>query len=436
MFKYLTLRHRFIAICIILSGIVALFFTSMVYVSISTVETDLFGNALNSEADWLIHLDNQNQLHNFNLPENWTLYKGDVSDASAFPTAFRDLKAGFHEVLTEGGDFHAYVESVGDTKYILTFDQSAFEKREKQIMLLLSLLFVMSLGFGALIGNVLSSIALQPITNLAGRVSDINPEQPEPKLVSYYSDDVVGQLARAFDALIQRTRYFLLQEKLFTGDVSHELRTPLTIISGAVDVLAKQPGLTVKEQNSIARIQTATAQMAELVSAFIQLSKQDDGGKLDKHPIAVNVIAAAELLAVKENLEKRNVKTYFVENAFLQVITVKELLATVIRNLIQNASRHTQRGKVEVTVNADSIEICDTGSGISDVIVNRVFHQKARASSTDSQGHGLGLAIVKRICDFNGWDIMVESTARGTHFVITFPDTALEKPPLQATMVQ
>ena len=422
MIHTLTLRNRFVAACIVLSGVIALFFSFMVYRSIHTVETDLFGDALSNEIDWLIQVHGDNRPYEFSLPEQWELYKSVNGSDEAIPPDFRQLSLGFHEVFTAGADFLVYVKEADGKKFVLAFDQSNFEQREQRIMLILALLVLVSLVLGGFVGIILSAIALQPITNLAQQVEGIDPERPEPVLTPYHSDDVVGRLASTFDDLMDRIRYYLMQEKLFTGDVSHELRTPLAVVSGAVDVLAKQPQLSIKEKNLIERINVAIKQMSDLIQAFILLSKEGSkNSETERDPVIVNSIAAAELLAVEATLDKTQVSIRFVENAFLRVRAINELLQTVIRNLIQNAGRYTQKGTIAVTINPACIEIVDTGSGIPEIILDGVFRQKVRVSSTDPQGHGLGLAIVKRICDFNGWVISVGSTDNGTRFVIHFP---------------
>ncbi|HEU4930399.1 MAG TPA: hybrid sensor histidine kinase/response regulator, partial [Candidatus Krumholzibacteria bacterium] len=109
-----------------------------------------------------------------------------------------------------------------------------------------------------------------------------------------------------------------------------------------------------------------------------------------------------------------------------------EMLERVLRNLLDNAIKYTERGRIdlELDASADSVRLAvlDTGIGIESVHRHRIFEEyyQIRNPGRDRrQGIGLGLAIVKRMCDLLQHEITVESEpGRGTRFAISVPRVA------------
>ncbi|GAB1270299.1 HAMP domain-containing sensor histidine kinase [Aurantivibrio infirmus] len=421
MMKSLTLRQRFILACVILSAVIAIFFSSVLSLVLHSLENELMSNAMGQQTEWLIELDQQNTLGEFSPPDPWKLHKSKTSDESEFPELFRGRAPGFHEIVASEKDYHIYVVVSGAIKYILSFDQTNFETRENQIKKLLAFMVFLSISLGYFVAKKLTNTALKPVTNLAKQVSEIDPNHPGPKLSSYYNDDVVGQLANEFDQQIKMTRYYYLQEKLFTGDVSHELLTPITIIAGAVDILKKEKSHTDKGSAAVKRIENATSDMVKLVNAFLNLSKKHVNDREQRTQVSVNSLVASQILIAKETVPSFGNNCRFTENAVLQINVISSLLEVVVRNLIHNAASYAGSGEIRVTINKDNVVIQDSGSGIPQKILNRIFKESSQPDDYEVQGHGLGLAIVKRICDISEWRIETKSDQHGTTFSISFP---------------
>lgn len=111
-----------------------------------------------------------------------------------------------------------------------------------------------------------------------------------------------------------------------------------------------------------------------------------------------------------------------VEYARFALHTPPRVFAVMVGNLIRNACLYTEQGTVTVEVEADSVRVVDTGSGMSEEDLERAFQAFYRGSRTGSTGHGIGLAIVRRVADRYGWQVTLESTlGRGTVAVARFP---------------
>lgn len=83
------------------------------------------------------------------------------------------------------------------------------------------------------------------------------------------------------------------------------------------------------------------------------------------------------------------------------------LLRVVLGNLIRNAYAYTQKGGVKITLENDGVTITDTGVGMSEAELTRVFDRHYRGS--EKGGAGIGLSLVERICQCYGWEISIVS---------------------------
>jgi len=179
---------------------------------------------------------------------------------------------------------------------------------------------------------VLSNVAIKPVTDLANKVKQSDPANISKKLAPYYADDVVGDLAAAFDMQLEQINYFLTQEKLFTGDVSHELRTPLTIINGASDILLSSKDLSVKNREVAYRINKASSDMIRLINAFLIMTRVERSS-VQKELVSANQVLAETVDRLRPRFEEKNITIQFEENALLQVRTESELVSIVLSNI-------------------------------------------------------------------------------------------------------
>lgn len=406
----LSLKARFTIVCVILSMVVSLLFTALIYLSVHTMESVLIGRILNSLGDWYIQLEPQPSNDRIQFAEGITFYKVNKAQYSqaTIPDELVNLPTGFSEIVTKGTDYHAFVKEQGEYRYIVSFDQTEFERFEIGIYVFVLVAVLVFVFIGSWTGNLLTNTALKPINELADQMEKSNPEDLTESISHYYSDDVVGQLASTFDKQTSQIRYFLAQEKLFTGDVSHELRTPITVIAGAVDVLKNQ-SLPTKSLDVVERISNATSAMSKLVNAFLLITRVESESTPRKQSITVNQLVAEQLSKVSENLVAKNIEIEFVEKTILKLELIPELLDIVISNLMRNAEAYLTKGKLHVEIDSKSVIISDTGPGIPASVLDQVFAKGNRLSSEEAKGTGMGLAIVKRICDLNHWDIGISS---------------------------
>ncbi|MBP2311943.1 PAS domain-containing protein [Azospirillum soli] len=213
----------------------------------------------------------------------------------------------------------------------------------------------------------------------------------------------------------------------FLAAASHDLRQPLNAMSlflGVLQTHVDEVGKTVVPQ-----IQTSLDAMIELFNALLDLSKLESGAV----EIEVKPVPAAPILerlrtdfsgmAKAKGLDLRVVPSRGV------LMTDAPLLERILRNLVSNAIRYTESGKVLVGCRRRGdvlrIEVHDTGPGIPPEDQRRVFEeffQLANPARQRDGGHGLGLAIAKRTADLLNHPLGLDSTpGRGSCFQVSVP---------------
>lgn len=220
----------------------------------------------------------------------------------------------------------------------------------------------------------------------------------------------------------------------FLANMSHEIRTPMNGIMGMTSLLEFSK-LTDEQIDIVKMIETSSKHLLQIINDILDLSVMDVG-KIELKPERINIFNLMN--------ESRNLFTYLAENKGLkleiivdnnlpnEIILDKGRLMQVLSNLIGNAIKFTEKGKIQVSV--DKVEdkenkvklmfsVKDTGIGIKEEDIPRLFNyftQLDISASKKFQGTGLGLAISKNIVELMGGEISVESKyGKGSTFYFT-----------------
>ena len=231
----------------------------------------------------------------------------------------------------------------------------------------------------------------------------------------------------------------------FTANISHEFRTPLTIINGVLDDLMEQDKY-VNDKDQLNSAKRNSMRMIRMVEQLLELSKMAN----DSMPLApINV--QPEVLFVCNSFHEIAKNT---DIKFITKITDEAwvegnspALEKILYNLLSNAFKYTEKGQIKVTLEPQAnqfvLTISDTGIGVDEEHLSRIFERFHRVTSTETQnihGVGIGLALVKELCDAMRWTIQVESTVgQGSTFTVTMPGTdklTNEQPTHVSTTIQ
>lgn len=266
---------------------------------------------------------------------------------------------------------------------------------------------------------------------------DLAPELDTPESrgdeIDQLSQSFVDMSARIQDQLLQLNENDRLRREL-VSNISHDLRTPLSAMQGYLETLLIK-GETLSRDEWTRYLKTArrhTLRLNELIGDLFELSKLD----------SANVIPNLEAFSVAELLqdvsqefeleaENKNIELAIeldMDNAF----TVGDigLIQRVLENLVRNAIRFTpDGGQVTLSISrrpeSVAVAVTDTGCGIPDQDIPRIFDRYYRSEQGDSArsgSSGLGLAIVKRILDLHDSRITVVSEIdNGTRFEFELP---------------
>jgi signal transduction histidine kinase len=317
----------------------------------------------------------------------------------------RGLPSGVHDVKISGGVFKVAIRKEEDLWAFLIYDVSDNQRIKRQLIFaLIGVVLVFSV-LSFTLGAWSSRRVMKPVTDLAARLDTLSEESKPERLSEHFADDEVGQLAAALDSYADRLHHLVERDREFNADVSHELRSPLTVIAGATELLLAQPDLEPKVRTRLLRIARAARQSADITTALLHLVRAEQG--IDKDSTAHNVGRIVhEVVHLHEPLVGNKPLTLRVrEEDKVSVIAPESVVAVTVGNLIGNAMRYTSEGEVLVTIGNGRVKVEDTGPGIPEEDLERVFDRHYRGQNITGKGAGLGLAIVRRLCELYGWSI-------------------------------
>ena len=193
-------------------------------------------------------------------------------------------------------------------------------------------------------------------------------------------------------------------KKDFVTNASHELKTPLTSINGFLDLAMESCDCETNKYLEV--VKRNTQRLINIVNDLLTLAELEkkglefDSKEININSLIQNITAFLEIKAKEKNLYLKIKLTE--ENASIKGDEFK--IEQLLVNLIDNAIKYTENGGVEVTLNFKNgkavISVADTGIGISEKDISRIFERfyvSDKARSRKSGGTGLGLSIVKHI---------------------------------------
>jgi signal transduction histidine kinase len=330
------------------------------------------------------------------------------------------------------GQYTPVVDSEGRVEAILFsgIERRGFEEVLTNRLLLFISIALLGVLITILVGIFLSRLVVRPVEHLRNGVMQLSAQNFNAS-VPVMSDDEVGDLARAFNAMAVRLREARDEEQQnfrkdklaslgeLSASLAHEIRNPIGVINTSAALLEKAD--TPEKKTELTRmIREESARVGSLVQDFLQLSRyrQPDFAPID--PAAPLERALATAVAGRDNI--RVDKDY--QHDSVKISADSGLLHQAWGNIFTNAIQAMgEQGVLKLESRLEhgmvALSVTDSGPGIPPDIMPRLFEP---FFTTKDQGTGLGLSIANTLIEANGGRLEVESPEQGgARFVMWFP---------------
>jgi two-component system OmpR family sensor kinase len=284
-------------------------------------------------------------------------------------------------------------------------------------LVLLSVLLIASTLAWVLAGRVLSPLRLLADTARSISESDLT------RRIAVSGHDEIAELARTFNAMLDRLEAAFASQRAFVSDASHELRTPITIVRGHLELMSEEPA---ERRETVALVTDELDRMSRFVDDLLLLAKAERDDFLRVTEVELGALTD-ELLEKAQGLGQRDWRLETRGEAL--IVADRQRLTQAIMGLAQNAVQHTADGEpiwLGTAANHREVRLWvrDEGPGIAAEDQQRIFDRFARASDSRrrSEGAGLGLAIVRAIAEAHGGRVRLSSRpGAGATFTLVLP---------------
>lgn len=238
--------------------------------------------------------------------------------------------------------------------------------------------------------------------------------------------DVIQQLVEANRQLALAND----RQGTFVHNVAHEVRTPLAIIKGALDNLADglHGALTTDQTEPVAMSRKEIDRLKRLVGDLLDVARIEAGKlRLSREEVVLQDVVQSVAHLLGPQLQARGLSLAMdLPEQPAMVIGDADRLKQVFLNLFANAVKFTKRGGIRVRLfqeaDAFQVEVIDTGPGIAEADLERIFDKFERVGAQEEEGSGLGLPIARDIVELHQGRLWVESQlGKGSRFIVRLP---------------
>jgi heavy metal sensor kinase len=286
--------------------------------------------------------------------------------------------------------------------------------------------------FGALVIGIcwLVRHGLSPLERLSEAVREVSPRDFRLNTDPARLPKELQPIALRLVETLEQLKRAFAREKQAAADISHELRTPLATLLTTLDVALNKPRSPDEYREILEDCRLAGQQMTHLVERLLALARLDAGAD-PLRPRDVDLAYLAKQCAdlVRPLAQARGLTLRVNAQGPASLRADPDKIREVLTNLLHNAIEYNRpNGSVELAVERQNGHVClqvrDTGIGIAPEVREHIFERFFRADparNPDGLHAGLGLAIVKGYIDLMGGSIRVDSSERGSTFLVQLP---------------
>ena len=276
------------------------------------------------------------------------------------------------------------------------------------------------LGAASVLAYLAVGRLLRPVRTVTETATAIS-ESDLTQRIPVEGEDEVSELARTFNAMLDRLEDAFASQRRFFDDAGHELRTPITIVRGNLELL---PGDPEERERTLRIVDDELERMSRLVQDLLTLAKTGRPdfvtlAAVDTQRVVVDAFERVSGLAPRQWLTEIGEGATIVGDA--------DRLTQALVQLATNAVAHTEPGDtVALGCDADDatirVWVRDTGIGIAADARERIFDRFDRGANPRGEGTGLGLSIVAAIARAHGGEVELDSEVGvGSRFSLRLP---------------
>ena len=283
-----------------------------------------------------------------------------------------------------------------------------------------------AVGLAAILGALTAfavSQALRPVERMRHQVESVVASQPAPTIEVPPGRDELAKLAETMNRVLERLRVANADRRAFVADAGHELRSPLATIRVLLDRLAEDRP-SAERREVAGRASDEVDRLAVLVEDLLALAAADEGAMT----LRVTDVDLDDVVLAEVNVVRFRGAAVAVSLQPIRVQGDESRLGRVVRNLLENAERHTH-GRIRVGLVEEGgtavLTVDNDGPPIAVEDRERVFKRFVRLDDSrtrDTGGTGLGLAIVADIVGAHGGTVTAGEAPDGwCRFCVSLP---------------
>jgi two-component system OmpR family sensor kinase len=334
--------------------------------------------------------------------------------SGVFPSTLGD---GFHLVEAGNLKWRVLVQSESDGRRIaiaqstILRDETARDAAYRTLIPLAALIPCLMIMVALVI-----RLAFRPLSALSARVD----AQEIDRLERLPDSNLPGELepfVASINRLLDRLDLVFAQQRRFIADAAHELRSPITALSLQVQNI-DSTALPLPQQARVDELRRGMLRIGRLLEQLLALARYDVQPKAGSAEAALDVVLKAQVAELLPRAEAQGVDLGFEQLEPLIVRADAAALAVLVRNLLDNAVRHTPSGgRVDVSLRPQQgqalLFIDDSGPGMRPEVLARVFEPFYRGPDAIGEGNGLGLSIVQKIAERFGGTVTLCNIPNG-----------------------
>lgn len=265
--------------------------------------------------------------------------------------------------------------------------------------------------------------SFKPIAQLANHIDQQKDEVPLPLNNAKIPREILP-FVYSINQLLTRLSNNMAQQRRFIADAAHELRTPLTALTLQADNL-NQAKLSTEDAERVHQLQLGLTRSQNLLEQLLSLARQQSGIVDMKTRISLMTALKELLVDFLPLAAQKNIDLGVLQQEDIWVYAAMQDIQTLLRNAISNAIRYTPMGgRVDIRIYSAEpfamIEVVDSGSGMPEAELTRVFDPFYRVLGQVETGSGLGLTIIQEIAQRYGGQVTLRNLDHHNGFCFEF----------------